>query len=427
MDHFEQVKGYKELKSELENVLDIIVNPDKYRKLGVTTPKGLLLHGEPGVGKTLMANCFIAASGRKSFVCRKNKPNGDFVKYIKATFDKAKENQPSIVFLDDMDKFANEDSYHKNAEEFVTIQSCIDDVKKNEVFVIATTNDTRSLPDSLLRAGRFDQTICVEAPRGKDAEEIVEYYMEKKKHVAEIDTVFIAKLLDGRSCAELETIINEAGIYAGFNGKDMIGMDDIINACMRVLFVAPDCNDVDEKEIEKIAYHEAGHTVIAEIFEPGSINLVSVRPNKGKIGGITSYDQNKNYFRSKRFMEYRVISLLGGKAATEIKYGDVDVGTNSDIRRAFDIVSRFVDDYCSTGFDRYIINAEASKDLLARKELQTSFEIEKYYAIARKILILNREFLDKTASALMKKHTIIQSDVAAIKKECPIITTGFGF
>lgn len=186
MDYFEQVKGYKEIKKELEHTLDIMVNGEKYCKLGVTTPRGLLLYGVPGVGKTLMANCFIKASGRKMFICRKDKPDGDFVKYIKSTFDEAKNNAPSIVFLDDMDKFANKDRYHKNAEEYVTIQSCIDDVKNYEVFVLATANDIDNLPGSLLRVGRFDKTIYVQNPKGKDAEEIISYYMSKKKYVAEM-------------------------------------------------------------------------------------------------------------------------------------------------------------------------------------------------------------------------------------------------
>lgn len=122
-------------------------------------------------------------------------------------------------------------------------------------------------------------------------------------------------------------------------------------------------------------------------------------------------------------MEYRVLSLLGGKAATEITYGDVDVGANSDLHRAFDITSRFVDDYCSTGFDRWE-SRKSSNDLLARKEMNIYFEMEKYYSIAKKLLIKNREFLTMVAKALVENHTIIASEIQAIKAKCTINTVG---
>ena len=171
---FQPVIGYESIKRELYRICDIMLNRSFYEKLGVSVPRGLLLSGAPGLGKTLMANCFINASGRKTFVCRKDKPDGDFVNHIKSIFEKAVENAPSIVFLDDMDKFANGDEYHRNSEEFVTVQSCIDDTKGKDVFVLATINDRDSIPSSLLRAGRFDNRIEVEAHVGEDAEKIVD-------------------------------------------------------------------------------------------------------------------------------------------------------------------------------------------------------------------------------------------------------------
>ena len=138
MNLFDEIIGYEDIKTELKIIYDIISNPDKYKKLGVNQPKGLLLHGAPGVGKTTMAKSFVNATDRKVFTCRKKKPDGEFVKDITELFEKAKENAPSIVFLDDMDKYANEDEAHKNAEAFVTLQTCIDDVKDMDIFIIAT-------------------------------------------------------------------------------------------------------------------------------------------------------------------------------------------------------------------------------------------------------------------------------------------------
>ena len=219
---FEKVIGYDYIKKELYRICDIMLNEEVYKKLGVSVPNGIILDGDPGMGKTLMARCFINASGRKAFVCRKDKPNGDFVNQIKETFEKARQNAPSIILLDDMDKFANEDAHHRNAEEYVTVQACIDEAKGQNVFVFATTNDLDNLPDSLKRAGRFDNIIKIENPSIEDAQKIIEHYIKEKHFVAEVDSKTIIRLLNGSSCAELETVINEAGIYAGFERKNKI-------------------------------------------------------------------------------------------------------------------------------------------------------------------------------------------------------------
>ncbi len=421
MKNFEKIIGYQDVKVELARTCDIMLYGDKYQKLGVSTPRGLLLHGEPGVGKTLMATSLIAASGRAHFTCRKDRPNGSFVNQIRETFEKAKANAPSIVFLDDMDKFANEDDRHRNAEEYVTIQSCIDECKDFEVFVLATANDLSNLPDSLHRVGRFDKVIRVRNPEAKDAEEIISYYLSKKNYVGDIDAREIARILSGRSCAELETVVNEAGVYAGFENKEKIEMDDMIRACMRVIFKAPERVLLGNiPALEETAYHEAGHTVVAELLEEGSVSLVSVYPHGKDIGGVTSYYQDDKYFHYKRYMVNRVMALLAGKAATEIVYGEVDVGANSDLHRAFDIVMRFVDDYCSTSFDRWN-HRESSKSTLERRDMQIYVEMERYYAEARRMLIQNRAFLDKVAAALVEKKTLLSKDIQAIRKECKFV------
>ena len=197
MKAMDKIIGYSSIKRELKQISDTLKNREAYDKLGVSSPRGLLLYGDPGVGKSLMAAAIIEESGRRAYICRKDKPNGDFVKYIKETFDKAAENAPSIVFLDDMDKFTNGDERHPDAEEYVTVQSCIDEVKGKEVFVLATVNNIRNLPRSLRRAGRFDRTIEVEAPRGRDAEAIIAHYLGSKKFVEGVDAKTIARIKPG--------------------------------------------------------------------------------------------------------------------------------------------------------------------------------------------------------------------------------------
>ena len=256
MSAFDKIIGYDDIKAELACFADVFKNREKYLKLGVTLPRGLLLYGDPGLGKTLMANCFIAEAGCKAFTIRKEKPNGDFVNYIKETFDIAKKETPSIVFLDDMDKFANEDEFHRNAEEYVAVQSCIDECKGHDVFVLATVNDKFCLPDSLIRAGRFDKMISIDVPNEKYSEHIIKHFLSHKQIMDDVDVNELVRLMEGQSCAKLETVINEAGIYAGFDGRERITHGDIIKAIMRMLFDSPECiNPSDDADTRKIAVH----------------------------------------------------------------------------------------------------------------------------------------------------------------------------
>ena len=419
MKEFDKIIGYEAVKKELEMICDTMKNMDRYKALGVATPRGLLLHGEPGVGKTLLSQCIIEASGRKAFVCRKDEDGGMFVHKITQVFKKAIESAPSIVFLDDMDKFANDDRFHQNSGEYVTVQSMIDEAKGKEVFVLATCNDTRNLPSSLMRAGRFDKVIKINNPMGEDAEKIVEHYLKSKKQVGDIDAKEIARILNSRSCAELETVVNEAGIYAGYLGKEKIDMDDMINACVRVIFDAPESmNDINDKSLKSTAYHEAGHAVVGEILQPGSVSIISVRKHTGDTGGITGLYTNEEYWNQMSTMENRVMALLGGKAASEIKLGEIDVGAGSDLQRAFRIVSRFVDNYCAYGFDNFVMDRSSSNDLMSRKENHINNEMTKYYTAAKKILVENIEFLDKLAEELMTKKTLVARDIQRIRQSC---------
>jgi len=183
MRELDKVIGYEGIKREMYRILDVLKNPEQYNILGVNVPKGILLHGEPGIGKSLLARCFVAESHRPFYIIRKNKSDGEFVDHIRKVFREAAENAPSMILLDDLDKFANEDAFHTNAEEYVTVQACIDEVRDNEVFVIATVNDIHSLPGSLKRSGRFDKTFRMSFPKGKTAVKIISYYLSKKRFV----------------------------------------------------------------------------------------------------------------------------------------------------------------------------------------------------------------------------------------------------
>ena len=414
MENFESIIGYQAIKLELSRILDQLIYPEKYAALGVNEPHGLLLHGEPGVGKSTFAQSMVIGCGRTSLVCRKDKSNGDFVKEIVRVFDEAEKNAPSVVLLDDLDKFANADESHCDSEEFVTVQACIDKVKEKRVFVIATANNVRKLPKSLIRPGRFDHVLELKCPQGRDAEDIVEYYLSKKSYVADMDFKRIARLLEGRSCAELENVINQAGAYAAFDGRARVEMKDMVKAILRIVFEAPESFDKDPSTLPLTACHEAGHALVAELLQPDSVNLVTVLNHDSYAAGITSLYRDEGYFHHKKMMENRVMCLLAGKAAIEICYGTVDPGANEDLRRAFDIVHRFVDNYCSHGFGQFVFDQYPSNGVLDRRDSQVAVEMEHYYTQTRKIIIENRAKLDKLTARLIEEKTLLGDQVQEI-------------
>ena len=430
MKAFDKIIGYASLKQELMQISDTLKNRECYDKLGVCAPRGLLLYGEPGVGKSLMASAVIEESGRPVFRCRKDEPNGDFVKKIKATFEKAAENAPSIVFLDDMDKFANGDEKHPDAEEYVTVQSCIDEIKGKEVFVLATANDTDCLPESLLRAGRFDRTIEVGLPMGEDAIEIVAYHLKSKRFVEGIDPVVIAKIMIGHSCADLETVINEAGLYAGYERAESITMEHFLKACLRTVFdkdgLANEQDDFsshlsDPHHIAShMIYHEAGHAVVSEVLCPGSVTLVFAGNLRQEEGGFTR-DYREPGSSLLEWRKKRIITSLGGMAAMEQKFGLSDVGCASDLNYAFDKVRNLLSDTCINGFSFYTRGYSDSERRMADRDQAVAAEVERYYRKAKEILSANWDFFEKLAVTLAEKKLLSAVDIQKIREECQIV------
>lgn len=434
MSKFDRIIGYGAVKKELFQIADTLKNREHYRKLGVSTPRGLLLYGEPGVGKSLMAAAVIEASGRKAFVCRKDQPDGDFVKQIKETFDQAMENAPAIVLLDDMDKFANGDAMHPDAEEYVTVQSCIDNTRDQDVFVIATVNNFYNLPKSLRRAGRFDRVLEIMEPQGKDALGIIQHYLENKPLAADVDPTLIARIMDGRSCAELETVVNAAGVYAGYERAESINMANLLDACLRIVFNVPTMTEDEEDHIccarlpdghyesSQIVYHEAGHAVVSELLCPDSVSLAYVYYRDRTNGGVVDYYNDKTY-TPLYWKKSRILCSLGGMAATEQKYGTSDIGGRSDLNHVFRETRDLLVDRGVNGLQlhgcRY---REESEQLQFEQEKSIAMEVERFYKKAKEILALNTEFLEKMAHALAEKKLLTAGDIQEIKRSCNIVS-----
>lgn len=416
MSAFDKVIGYETIKNELQQICDMIHNQEVYTTLGAKMPQGVLLYGDPGLGKTLMAKCFIAESGLKSYTVRKNKGSDDFVGEITDTFRKAKEDAPAIIFLDDMDKFANEDSNHRDAEEYVAVQSGIDDIKGAAIFVFATANDIDKLPDSLKRSGRFDRKIEVCCPSSDDAVEIIKYYLKDKKVSADINLEDIAMMINYSSCAELETILNEAAIRAAFLRKEYIAMEDLVGAVLRMEYEAPDTYAKPSTEdVYRVALHEAGHLVISEVMCPGSIGLVSLRTSgRDSTGGFT------RRCKEVKFRPYHVLVPLGGKAAVELYHAENnDSGCQTDLYNAVKHIRGDISDNGTCGLGMLDLETrysyKMSESFRARNEAVVYAELERYMCKAREILLKNREFLEKAVDALLKKETLLYSDIKMLR------------
>ena len=420
MKAFEKVIGYEDIKRELMQVVDQIHNKEIYESLGAKMPRGLLLHGEPGLGKTLLANCLIEESGLPVFTLRRTKAGNDFMNDITETFHRAADSAPAIVFLDDMDKFANEDSNHRDAEEYVAVQAAIDGVKETDVFVLATVNKMVKLPASLFRSGRFDKVVEVKAPEEEDARKIIEYYLKDKKISEDVDMDDLSKMISYHSCAELESVLNEAAIQAAFARKPRIAMEDIMEIVLKNQYgMEGNCAQMSEDKIRQTALHEAGHLVASEVFDPGSVGVASIRPNSNCVDGFV------RRCRSLPRRPQHVVVSLAGKAAVELYYSEACAsGCGADIERAYTLIREGLALSGTQGFGMIDVAMhrfpDTSESMNSRSEAVTQAELERNMFKARDILLKNREFLEKTADALMEKKTLLASDIRRIREDCVI-------
>lgn len=413
---FDKIIGYEEIKEELMQICDMIKNRELYEALGAKLPRGIMLYGDPGLGKTLMAKCFIAESGLESYTIRRNKGNNDFISEIGDTFKKAKENAPSVIFLDDLDKFANEDYNHCDAEEYVAVQAGIDDVDGSDVFVIATVNQGYKLPHSLKRPGRFDRKINIQSPTEADAVKIIAYYLKNKKISENVNMTDLTKMISYSSCAELETILNEAAINAGYLRKDKIGMEDLTQSVLRMQYDSPDnFTKKSREDLKRTALHEAGHLVASEVLCDESVGLASLRSTgRDSTGGFIH--------RCKELPRrpYNIIVSLAGKAAVELYYSDaVASGCANDINMAFNMIREAISENATQGFGMIDVStrrfSDASESMNSRNEAVTQAELERYMIITKNLLLKNRDFLEKATAALEEKETLLFSDIQKIK------------
>lgn len=417
MDKFdEKVIGYDSIKETLRQIADVLKRTEAYKEKGVSMPRGLLMESAPGLGKSLMASILMEESGRKSFVFRRINEGNTFLGEMKDIFDVAKEEAPSILLLEDLNLYVESNSPY--APEWACLQACIDETSDADIFVIATTNDTRYMPQSLLRPGRFDYILNLNPPLGKTAEDIVSCYLRDKNLAKDVQISDIVKAMPQVSCATLETVMNLAAINSVYRDHAHVQKEDIIDALLKVVYNLrkTDCED-DPQEHQMIAVHEAAHAVVGEVLHSGSIGIITIRGSHGAIGGMES--GFAVYAKSEEEFQDEIIKTLAGKAGTALIYGIMDIRAAADIKKADQLLDIWLCHFAGGGFS----GVEPSENRLSEPRLSyneaiKSAKLEELYRRAYKILYDNRDFLLAVQKELLEHETLLNSDLAKIRESC---------
>ena len=355
---FKDVAGVDEEKEELQEIVEFLKSPKKFTDMGARIPKGVLLVGQPGTGKTLLAKAVAGEAGVPFFIIS----GSDFVEMfvgvgasrVRDLFDQAKKNAPCIIFIDEIDAVGRQRGAglgggHDEREQTLNqLLVEMDGFSPNEgVIVLAATNRPDVLDKALLRAGRFDRQIVVGAPDVKAREEILEVHARKKKMAPDVDLNIVAKNTAGFAGADLENVLNEAALLTARRDKQEIGMQEIEEAMVKVT-MGPEKKSrvISEKEKKLVAFHEAGHAVVSRFLPTqDNVHQISIVP-RGMAGGYTMYRPAEDKpFMSKSEMEENIVSLLGGRVAEQLVLGDISTGASNDIERASKIARGMVTKY----------------------------------------------------------------------------------
>ncbi len=440
---FADVAGIDEEKEELQEIVEFLKNPKKFTDMGARIPKGVLLVGQPGTGKTLLAKAVAGEAGVPFFIIS----GSDFVEMfvgvgasrVRDLFEEAKRNAPCIIFIDEIDAVGRQRGAglgggHDEREQTLNQMLVeMDGFSANEgVIVLAATNRPDVLDKALLRPGRFDRQIVVPAPDVKAREQILEVHARKKKLADDVDLNIIAKNTSGFTGADLENVLNEAALLAARRDKHEISEREIEDAMVKVTMGPEKKTRVrSDKEKKLVAYHEGGHAVVSRYLKTQDpVHEISIIP-RGMAGGYTMYRPTEDKsFISKTEMLENIVSLLGGRASEELNLGDISTGASNDIERATQIAKAMVTKYgMSDRIGTITLGSDQDEVFIGRDwghEKSYSEEtagvideeikkiIDKAYKEAKEILIAHKDKLDKVAEVLVEKEKISGEEFDAI-------------
>ncbi len=442
--HFSDVAGEDEAKESLSEIVDYLHNPKKYTEVGASMPKGVLLVGPPGTGKTMLAKAVAGEAGVPFF----SMSGSEFVEMfvgmgaskVRDLFKQAKEKAPCIVFIDEIDAIGKkrDGQLGGNDEREQTLNQLLTEMDgfegNNGVIILAATNRPESLDPALTRPGRFDRRVPVELPDLAGREAILRVHAKKIKVGDDVDFHTIARMASGTSGAELANIINEAALRAVRSGRTVVQQADLEESIEVVIAGYQKKNAImtdDEKKV--VAYHEIGHALVAALQSHSApVQKITIIPRtSGALGYTMQVEQNDKVLMTKQELENKITTLTGGRAAEEVVFGEITTGASNDIEQATKLARAMITRYgMSEEFDMVAMETVTNQYLGGDTTLACSAETQK--EIDRKVVELvkrqhgkaaallreNRGRLDELAQYLYEKETITgQEFMAILKKE----------
>lgn len=440
---FNDVAGNKEAKLNLQEIVDFLKFPEKYRKLGARIPKGVLLVGPSGVGKTLLAKAIAGEAGVPFF----SVAGSEFMEMLvgvgssraRDLFRMAREQQPSLIFIDEIDAIGRQrgmgiggghDEREQTLNQILIEMDGFDE--RTSVIVLAATNRPDMLDPALVRPGRFDRKINIPLPDFEDRKGIIQIHMRNKPFEENVDVEDIARKTVGFSGADIENMLNESAILAARENRDKISEKDIDNASLKVTMGEERRALITDEEKKITAYHEAGHAIVAaKSKDMDPVYRISIIPRGGSLGHTSLPPERDRYNETKTRLLSLITTMLGGRAAEELIFDELTVGASSDIERATSIARKMVTEFgmSSLGpisFDghhgSYFLAKELGEGPLYSEETSAKIDneirsiIDSCHKDAIRILKENRKHLDEVTERLIVKETIDGNEFSEILK-----------
>ena len=429
---FSDVAGEDEAKENLTEIVDYLHDPSKYKDIGASMPKGILLVGPPGTGKTMLAKA-VAGEANVPFF---SMSGSEFVEMfvgmgaskVRDLFKQAKEKAPCIVFIDEIDAIGKkrDGQIGGNDEREQTLNQLLTEMDGFEgnsgVMILAATNRPDALDPALTRPGRFDRRVPVELPDLKGREEILKVHAKKIKIADDVDFKLIARMASGASGAELANIINEAALRAVRDNRKFVNQSDLEESIEVVIAGYQKKNSIlTDAEKWRVSYHEVGHALVAaKQTNSAPVTKITIIPRtSGALGYTMQVDEGNHYLRTKSELENKIATLTGGRAAEEVVFGDVSTGASNDIEQATKLARAMITRYgMSKDFDmvaletvnnRYLggdTSLAASAETAAVIDKQVVALVKAQHEKAAQILLENREKLEEISHFLYEKETI---------------------
>ena len=431
--HFADVAGEDEAKENLQEIVNYLHDPSKYKEIGASMPKGILLVGPPGTGKTMLAKAVAGESNVPFFSISGSEFVEMFVgmgaSKVRELFNQAKEKAPCIVFIDEIDAIGQKRSggaYGGNDEREQTLNQLLTEMdgfeSNNGVIILAATNRPESLDPALTRPGRFDRRVPVELPDLKGREAILRVHAKKVKLEPDVDFTAIARMASGASGAELANIVNEAALHAVRSGRKLVSQSDLEESIEVVIAGYQRKNSIlTDKEKWVVSYHEIGHALVAaKQTNSAPVQKITIIPRtSGALGYTMQVDEGDHYLMTKEELENKIATLTGGRAAEEVVFGSITTGASNDIEKATKIARAMLTQFgMSDEFDMVALETVTNQYLGGDSSLACSAKtqdeidglvvklIKEQHKKARDILSENRKKLDELAKFLYGRETI---------------------